>query len=49
MDIFNMRPAIEVLAGALLFALLVLTLPGSFARGITGGARLGLAEAIRGK
>lgn len=49
LDAFNMRPAIEILAGALLFALLALTLPGSFARGITGGARLGLADAIRGR
>jgi type IV secretion system protein TrbL len=40
-------PVFQVLGGTLVFAALVTTLPRSFARGITGGVSLGLANAVR--
>ncbi len=43
----NMAPVFEVLAGSVVFVLVVVVLPRSFARGITGGASLGLANAVR--
>ena len=43
----DMAPLWQVLAGSLVFLLVVVVLPRSFARGITGGASLGLANAVR--
>lgn len=43
----DMGPIWQVLAGSLVFVLVVMVLPRSFARGITGGASLGLANAVR--
>ena len=43
----NMAPIFQVLAGSVVFLLVVVVLPRSFARGITGGASLGLANAVR--
>lgn len=43
----DMGPIWQVLAGSVVFVLVVMVLPRSFARGITGGASLGLANAVR--
>lgn len=43
----DMAPIFQVLAGSLVFVLVVVVLPRNFARGITGGASLGLANAVR--
>ncbi len=43
----DLGPIWQVLAGSLVFVLVVVVLPRSFARGITGGASLGLANAVR--
>jgi type IV secretion system protein TrbL len=44
----NLKPAYEVLAGALTFVFLVWRIPGSAASNLTGNAHFRLAEAIRG-
>ena len=44
---FDLTPVWQVLAGSLLFAVVTITLPRSFAAGITGRASLGLVNAVR--
>jgi type IV secretion system protein TrbL len=44
---FDMGPVWQVLAGSILFVVVTVTLPRSFAGGITGRVSLGLANAVR--
>ena len=43
----DLGPVWQVLAGSILFAVVSITLPRSFAAGITGRASLGLVNAVR--